>query len=184
MNEWERQYRMARRYKEQYPPGTRIELLRMGSDPHPIAPGTRGTVQCVDDIGTLHCDFDDGRHLGVIPGEDTFRTLTQSELEAVQRATGKYADFGDGCKILLPDKPVDCSRLGYFDELEYDCWHLVESYCKELGIKLLPQEEEEAVISFDIAKGIQDYIIGQLQEAGVQFRFETQETGEEPVQSM
>lgn len=85
---------------------------------------------------------------------------------------------------MLPDKPVDCSRLGYFDKLEYDCWHLVESYCKKFGIKLLPQEEEEAVISFDIAKGIQDYIIGQLQEAGVQFRFEAQETGEEPVQSM
>ena len=82
MNEWERLYRQAERYKKMYPPGTRIELLSMGSDPRPIESGTRGSVVFVDDIGTLHCDFDNGRRLGVIPGEDSFRTLTEEELLA------------------------------------------------------------------------------------------------------
>ena len=41
----------------------------MPEDPHPVKPGTCGTVQLVDDIGTLHCKFDDGRMLGVIWGE-------------------------------------------------------------------------------------------------------------------
>lgn len=82
MNEWERLYRQAERYKKMYPPGTRIELLSMGSDPRPIESGTRGSVAFVDDIGTLHCDFDNGRHLGVIPGEDSFRTLAEEELLA------------------------------------------------------------------------------------------------------
>lgn len=72
----------AERYKKMYPPGTRIELLSMGSDPRPIESGTRGSVAFVDDIGTLHCDFDNGRRLGVIPGEDSFRTLTEEELLA------------------------------------------------------------------------------------------------------
>lgn len=39
-----------------------------------------GTVRVFDDIGTLHCDFDNGRSLGIVPGEDSFRKLTDEEL--------------------------------------------------------------------------------------------------------
>ena len=38
-------------YKKQYPPGTRVQLDRMGDDPRPIPAGTKGTVVAVDDIG-------------------------------------------------------------------------------------------------------------------------------------
>lgn len=72
--------RLVAMYKEEYPPGTRIMLLRMGDDPQPVEDNTRGTVIVVDDIGTLHCDFDNGRSLGVVPGEDSFRKLTSDEL--------------------------------------------------------------------------------------------------------
>lgn len=58
--------------KRKYPPGTRIVLDQMGDDPHPIAPGTKGQVVTVDDVGTVHCNFSDGRRLGLIIGEDTF----------------------------------------------------------------------------------------------------------------
>lgn len=81
MNEFERQRMEVQRYKAEYPPGTRIVLNVMGNDPRPIKPGTRGTVKVVDSLGTLHCDFDDGRRLGVIPGEDSFRALTGEEIE-------------------------------------------------------------------------------------------------------
>ena len=84
MNEWDRLHRQAQRYKEAYPPGTRILLLSMGNDPNPVESGTRGTVRAVDDIGTLHCDFDNGRSLGVVPGEDSFRKLTAEELAEEQ----------------------------------------------------------------------------------------------------
>ena len=84
MNEWERLSRQAARYKENYPPGTRIMLLRMENDPHPVASGTRGTVKYVDDIGTLHCRFDNGRSLGVVPDEDLFRKLKDEELAEEQ----------------------------------------------------------------------------------------------------
>jgi hypothetical protein len=93
MNEWERNRRMAERYKESYPPGTRIMLLQMGDDPHPVEPNTRGTVKFVDDMGTLHCDFDNGRQLGVVPGEDSFRKLTEQELAEEQKMS-KAQDFG------------------------------------------------------------------------------------------
>ena len=61
--------------KEKYPVGTRIELDYMGDDPRPIAPGTKGTVRVVDDMGTVHCDFDNGRRMGLIPGEDSFHII-------------------------------------------------------------------------------------------------------------
>ena len=183
MNEWEKLHQAANRYKKMYPEGTRIELLSMSNDPRPVA---RGTVTLVDDIGQLQVTFDDGRLLGVVPGEDSFRVLTQSEIEAEQREKEEYVDFGDGCQIKLPEKPVNCSSLGYFDELEEECWRLVKQYCATFGIELLPQEDGEAPISFDIAKGIQDYILEQFEEAGVRFNFEAQETdeAEDPAQSI
>ena len=65
----------VKRMKEMYPAGTRIELDCMGDDPRPIEPGSKGTVRCVDDIGTVHCDFDNGRRMGLIPGEDSFHAI-------------------------------------------------------------------------------------------------------------
>ena len=69
MNEWERLHRQAEHYKEAYPPGTRVMLLHMGDDPRPVEDNMRGTVKFVDDIGTVHCAFDNGRSLGMCPGE-------------------------------------------------------------------------------------------------------------------
>lgn len=66
---------LVQRMKSTYLPGTRIELDYMGDDPRPITSGTRGTVKIVDDIGTVHCIFDNGRCLGLIPGEDYFHVI-------------------------------------------------------------------------------------------------------------
>lgn len=65
--------------KDQYPEGTRIVLDYMGDDPRSIEPGTRGTVRHVDDIGTVHVDFDNGRRLGLVPGEDSFHKLKERD---------------------------------------------------------------------------------------------------------
>ena len=32
----------------------------------------------------MHCDFDNGRSLGIVPGEDSFRKLTAEELAQEQ----------------------------------------------------------------------------------------------------
>lgn len=75
MNEWENLRRKAQMYKEMYPKGTRTEVISMENDPRPIPPGTKGTVDVVDSIGTIHCTFDNGRSLGLIPGEDSFKRI-------------------------------------------------------------------------------------------------------------
>ena len=67
--------------KERYPEGTRICLDRMNDDPFPVESGTFGRVDHVDDIGTLHCIFDNGRMLGVIPDVDQFHKIDQEQAQ-------------------------------------------------------------------------------------------------------
>ena len=84
MNDWERLHRQAERYKQSYPPGTRVMLLNMNDPYSPVESGMRGTVQSVDDIGQLLMKWDNGRALALIPGEDSFRKLTDEELAEEQ----------------------------------------------------------------------------------------------------
>ena len=67
-----------------YPPGTRILLLGMDDPHHPVPPGTRGTVDHVDDGGNIHMRWDNGRTLSLCSDADSFRTLTAAELAEVQ----------------------------------------------------------------------------------------------------
>lgn len=65
----------AEHIKNRYPKGTRIELISMDDPYAPIEPGTKGTVVHVDDMGTIHMQWDNGRTLGIIPGEDAFKVI-------------------------------------------------------------------------------------------------------------
>ena len=71
--------------QEQYPPGTRIQLDSMSDDPHPIPAGTKGMVRLVDDMGTLHCDFDNDRHLGICPEVDSFHRITEQKQDVAPK---------------------------------------------------------------------------------------------------
>lgn len=64
-------------YKEHYPPGTRVQLDSMGDDPFPVEAGSKGTVVKVDDAGTVHVIFDNGRSLGICPEVDSFHKITE-----------------------------------------------------------------------------------------------------------
>ena len=43
--------KMVKFLQEKYPPGTRIRLVSMEDPYAPVAPGTEGTLVCVDDAG-------------------------------------------------------------------------------------------------------------------------------------
>ena len=51
MNEFERGRMLAKQYREQYPPGTRMVLLGTTEVKHPVPVGMRGTVEHIDDMG-------------------------------------------------------------------------------------------------------------------------------------
>ena len=63
--------------KDSYPKGTRLECIFMSDPFSPIDSGTKGTVRCVDDMGTIHMQWDNGRTLGLIYGEDSFRKIEE-----------------------------------------------------------------------------------------------------------
>ena len=92
MNEYERQRRIAESTKKLYPPGTRIELINMKDPYAPVPSGTRGTVKVVDSMGTIFPEWDNGRSLGVVPGEDSFRKLTQEEIKTENQSESQVDD--------------------------------------------------------------------------------------------
>ena len=69
--------------RQTYPPGTRLALNHM-EDGQAVPPGTRGTVAYVDDAGQLGMKWDNGRTLSLISGVDSFRKLTEQELQEEQ----------------------------------------------------------------------------------------------------
>lgn len=61
--------------KQQYPVGTKVELVCMQDEYRKLAPGEKGTVTGVDDIGTIHVNWDCGSCLGIAYGEDLCRKI-------------------------------------------------------------------------------------------------------------
>lgn len=63
------------RVREAYPPGCRVELVSMYDPYTRLRPGDQGTVDHVDDTGTVFVAWDCGSHLGATYGEDVIRRL-------------------------------------------------------------------------------------------------------------
>lgn len=66
---------VVERLRQQYSKGTRVELISM-DDPHTrLKCGDQGTVDMVDDIGTIFVAWDCGSSLGVAYSVDHVRIL-------------------------------------------------------------------------------------------------------------
>ena len=66
------------RIRQDYPPGTRVELVWMDD---PLAPplGTKGTVWGVDDTGSIMVRWDNGSGLSVVYGEDSCKVVENDD---------------------------------------------------------------------------------------------------------
>lgn len=96
---------IVEKIKADFPPGTRIVLTHM-DDPQAPPKGTKGTVQFVDDTGTIHPNWDGGGSLGIVYGEDSCRkvdpvTVTcygqTEEWEDREDAIRFYKEAFEGC---------------------------------------------------------------------------------------
>lgn len=68
---------MLQALKSQYPPGTRVELVRMEDPYTKLKPGDQGSVSFIDDTGTIFVNWDSGSRLGVVFGEDEIRKIQE-----------------------------------------------------------------------------------------------------------
>ncbi len=104
--------------RKQYPPGTRIKLEHM-DDPYPVEPGTGGTVRFIDDLGHVGVDFDNGRSLSLIPGEDSFSIQHLQNLNFYMPMTvnAEWVDeWGDYIND-EPEKLTDQESIVYADAI-------------------------------------------------------------------
>ena len=55
--------------------GRRVRLIHTTDEHTKLHYGCLGTINFVDDFGTLHVKWDNGSSLGLIPGEDRWQIL-------------------------------------------------------------------------------------------------------------
>lgn len=109
---------MVKLLREQFPPGTRIRLDSMMNDPQPIPKGMTGTVQGIDDAGQLLMEWDNGRGLSLVPGEDDFSVVKPQKLklymplELGYYEKNDWGDYGDE-ELALSDNDA----VGYADTI-------------------------------------------------------------------
>lgn len=63
-----------------YTKGTVLELGGMRDEPQ-MPSGIKGVVEFVDDACQIHCRWENGSHLALIPGVDSFSVVSQPEQE-------------------------------------------------------------------------------------------------------
>lgn len=141
--------------KEQYPPGTRVRLTEMRDPYAPVPSGTEGTVDFIDDAGQLQMQWDNGRTLALIPGEDRFSVIPQplQILKLYMPLTVKSYErneYGD-----MDDDPIELdgrTALSYED-------HILAAILKERT----PEEAERGLMKYygaddSVNRKVQSYV--------------------------
>ena len=65
--------------RKKYPVGTKIQLISMRDEKHPVLPGTVGEVTHIDDIGSIQMKWQNGSSLALIPEVDSFKVVGGSK---------------------------------------------------------------------------------------------------------
>ena len=61
--------------RQQFPKGTRVELISMDDPYTTLKPGDQGAVSMIDSMGTVFVNWDCGSGLGLVFGEDSYRKI-------------------------------------------------------------------------------------------------------------
>jgi hypothetical protein len=88
-------YEKAKYYRQQYPKDTKIELISMDDPYREMPPGLKGIVTSVDDACQIHCVWENGSSLALIPGVDSFRIVREQEQAAEDKHSKQTRDTED-----------------------------------------------------------------------------------------
>lgn len=175
------------RLRQLYPQGTRVECIQMEDPFHPIPAGTRGTVQFVDDAGSIHVSWDNGSGLALIPEEDEFCIVKQEYKEQdVNFKLKSQLQFKT--EILLKDiqvdKAIQVDKKEFMDLLENpysnrdyignniknmyvdgECYHCLMVYCDEINDGILIESEGSSYARYQgYVPNAKSYLNEQTQE--------------------
>lgn len=87
--------------REKYPQGCRVELVRMDDPYREMPPGLRGTVEGVDDSGSIHVHWQNGSSLAVVYGEDYAVRIEDGEV-TVGMLLRRYVSCRKGFHFMTP----------------------------------------------------------------------------------
>ena len=73
------QRKLVESMREQYPPGTRVEVISLCNEEEHLRPGMKGTVVGVDDQPALLVRWDNSSSLSLLIGQDQFRVIPEQE---------------------------------------------------------------------------------------------------------
>lgn len=100
--------------RSEYPEGTRVELVRMDDLQAPPV-GTKGTVQGVDDVGSILVAWDNGSSLNVAYGPDKVRVLVGEFTETVKEQILAIRATGETNMFDVPMVQQIANREGYYE---------------------------------------------------------------------
>lgn len=70
---------MMRKVISRVKEGDRVRLIDMDDPWSKLKPGDEGTVDFIDDMGTIFVNWDCGSGLGLVPGEDQFEVISTAQ---------------------------------------------------------------------------------------------------------
>jgi len=116
----------VKRIREQYPAGTRVELIAIDDPYTKLVPGDKGTVTHIDDTGTVFCRWDSDSGLGLVYGADSFKRVEQKLI---------YETGAEMWRDLFANKGIIAARvtsLSYLEQQTNTKDPKEKQFCREL----------------------------------------------------